>query len=242
MSARNSMNNITLVYPYYNNPETLAHHAQHWATLPRWMNDALRIRVIDDGSSAPAAEVLAPTSATTELYRIKVDKPWNQHGARNLAAHVATSDEDWLLMVDMDILVPEPVVSYLLQAKLDSRVHYTFRRDRADGRPWKPAFNVFLATKRSFWNAGGYDEDFCGSYGGDGFFVRALRRVAPAVPLNQSLIALNDFVSDCSTSILGRHASEFRDEYARRVEAKRAAGPDAFMPRNPLRFEWERVW
>ena len=237
-----SMNSLTLIYPYYCNPDTLAYHARHWASLPRWVRQVLHVRVVDDGSPIPAERVLANERTNTELYRIKKDKPWNQHGARNLGAHVAVSDDDWLLMTDMDMFVPEQVVCYLLQARLDGRVHYTFRREAADGRIWKPHFNTFLVTKRNFWKAGGYDEDFCGSYGGDGLFVKALKRVAPAVPLSQTLIGLSNHITDCNTSAFGRKDSEYRREYLRRLEAKVAMGPGGLLPRDPLRFDWERVW
>lgn len=235
-------NKITLIYPYYDNPVTLAYHAAHWIALSRKVLDEVRIRVVDDGSPAsPASDVLAVAREITELYRIKVDIPWNWMGARNLGAHVANPD-DWLLFVDMDIFVPESVLCYLLGAKLDHRVHYTFRRIHADGRPVRPGFNIFMTTARNFWRVGGYDEDFAGTYGGDEYFFQALKRFAPAVLLDQTLVALNLLIHDSTTHTLGRQGSKYREEYFHRVAVKRSRGPEAFIPENPLRFEWERVW
>lgn len=238
------MNEITLVYPYYRNSETLLYQAQHWVTLPRWMNAQLKVRVIDDGSprEESAQEVLsAPVhlyGAVTELYRIKEDKPWNQHGARNLGAYVAPHEDDWLLMTDMDIVVPEAVLCFLLQGRLDRDAHYFFGREFADGRPDKSHCNSFLVTKKNFWAAGGYNEDFCGTYGGDGIFTRALERISQRIDLSgQKLLGLNDTIDDCSTRGLGRKDTDFHREYLRRRDATRNQ-----PARNPLRFEWERIW
>jgi hypothetical protein len=238
------MNDITLVYPYYRNPETLLYQAQHWVTLPHWMNAHLKVRVIDDGSppEESASSVLTPPvhlhGAVSELYRILEDKPWNQHGARNLGAHVAPHADDWLLMTDMDIVVPEAVLCFLLQCRLDRDAHYFFGREFADGRPDKPHCNSFLVTKKNFWAAGGYNENFCGTYGGDGIFTRALERVSQRVDLNgQKLLGLNDTIEDCSTRGLGRKDTEFHHEYLRIRDATRNQ-----PPHSPLRFTWERVW
>ncbi len=237
------MNNITLVYPYYRNPNTLLYQAQHWCTLPHWMNAHLRVRVIDDGSPAEesAQSVLLPPvhlhGAVSELYRIKEDIPWNNHGARNLGAFVAPSEDDWLLLTDMDIMVPETVLCHLVQCDLDRRNHYFFGREFADGRPDKPHCNSFLVTAGNFWKAGGYNEDFCGAYGGDGIFTRALERVSPRVDLSQKLLGLNGAILDCDTQGLGRKDTWFHREYIRRRDATRNQPPT-----NPLRFTWERIW
>lgn len=233
------MNQVTLVYPYYKNPSTLNHHVALWNALPRWMSAALAIRVIDDGTQPPADQpdhLLEMCTVPNQLYRILEDKPWNQHGARNLGAAVAPNDDDWLLMTDMDIVVPEEVLCYILQVPLDRRLHYFFGRRFADGRPDKPHCNSFLVTKKNFWAAGGYDERFCGTYGGDGIFTRALERVSARVDLPHKLLGLNDMIHDCSTRGLGRKDSEFHDEYIRRRDEFRGAPPLT------LQFQWERVW
>lgn len=234
------MNNITLVVPYYRNPVTLHAQAQHWCTLPHWMNAQFKVRLVDDCSPEPAADVLRShpelNGAVSELYRVEVDRPWGQHAARNLGAHVAR-DDDWLLMTDMDIQVPEATLCYLLQCSLDRRNHYFFGREFADGRDDKPHCNSFLVTKGNFWAAGGYDEDFCGTYGGDGMFTRALKRVSPRVDLSQKLLGLNDTIADCSTRDFGRKETEFHREYIRRRDARRNQPPI-----RPLQFAWHRVW
>ncbi len=240
------MNEITLVYPYYRNPQTLLEQYDRWAALPHWMHSQFKVRLIDDGSpkgERPETVLYLHARQDTrfvplEIYRILEDKPWNQHGARNLGAHVASHDDAWLLMTDMDIVVPEPVLCFLLQSRLDRDAHYFFGREFADGRPDKSHCNSFLVTKKNFWLAGGYNEDFCGTYGGDGIFTRALERVSHRVDLvGQKLLGLNDTIDDCSTRGLGRKDSEFHAEYIRRRDATRNQ-----PAHSPLRFEWERVW
>lgn len=232
------MNEITLVYPYYCNPTTLELQVEHWSKLPHWMAAHLNVRIIDDGSPEPAKGHLKRIGVPIQLYRIKEDKPWNQHGARNLGAHVAPSSDDWLLMTDMDIVVPETALCFLLQSRLDRDAHYFFGREFADGRPDKPHCNSFLVTKKNFWAAGGYNEDFCGTYGGDGIFTRALERVSQRIDLGGvKLLGLNDTIEDCSTRGLGRKDTEFHHEYIRRRDATRNQ-----PAHSPLRFEWERVW
>lgn len=235
------MNEITLVYPYYRNPSTLNYQVARWNDLPHWMHAQLTVRVVDDGTPDHAEQpnhILEHCRVPTQLYRILKDKPWNQHGARNLGAHVAPHDDDWLLLTDMDIVVPETVLCFLLQGRLDRDAHYFFGREFADGRPDKSHCNSFLVTKKNFWAAGGYNEDFCGTYGGDGIFTRALERISQRVDLSgQKLLGLNDTIEDCSTRGLGRKDTDFHREYLRRRDATRNQ-----PPRNPLRFEWERVW
>lgn len=230
------MNNITLVMPYYRNPNTLRKQVAHWNSLPHWMHAQLTVRIVDDASPEPAEPILRGCKVPTELYRVAVDRPWGQHGARNLGAHAAAHDDDWLLMTDMDILVPEPVLCYLLQCQLDRRNHYFFGREFLDGREPKSHCNSFLVTKKNFWAAGGYEERFCGTYGGDGIFTRALEKVSFREDLSQKLIGLNDTISDCSTQGLGRKNTELHHEYLRRRDAFRGQPPIV------LKFDWARVW
>jgi hypothetical protein len=239
------VNDIHLIYPYYCNRNMLRHHVACWNKFPHWMHQYLSIHIVDDGSPEQERpdEELRELKVPNHLARVKVDIPWHQHGARNLAASLMKHDDDWMLMTDMDIGVPESVLCMLLQIRLDRRVHYTFDRRYLDGRPNKPHCNSFLVTKGNYWKAGGYDEDFCGAYGGDGLFLRALAKVAPEHRLSEALIGYDGTVVDANTRGLGRKDTEMHHEYIRRREAKRAAnGGQVPRPERPVRFAWEQVW
>src|SRR5690606_27317244 len=113
-------NDITLVVPYYRNPNMLLEQAGYWAAYP----PGLRVVVVDDGSPEPAADVL-PADCLARVYRIDVDLPWNRNGARNLGSHVA--ETRWLLHVDVDHVLPPSSAAALLHRPLDPRCWYRFK-------------------------------------------------------------------------------------------------------------------
>ena len=236
------MNHVVLVYPYYRNPRMLELQVNHWNTLAAsyMFSRHVSLILVDDASPEPAEPILASCTLPYELYRINENIPWNQHGARNLGAQVARSDDSWLLMTDMDILVPTETLSALVVNPLDPCSHYTFERSFVDRREPKSHCNTFLVTRRNYWAVGGYDEDFCGSYGGDGIFLRALEQIAPRRHLLLPVIGYNDVIEDCSTRDWGRKNTEFHQEYLRRRGVKKSS-KEGLTPKNPLRFTWKRV-
>ena len=234
------MNYITLVYPYYRNPEMLKRQVQHWNEVAAVLGNFVRVNLIDDASPEPAEPIFRDCVLKKGLWRINENIPWNQHGARNLGAKVSGKDCEWLFMTDMDIVVPIDTLSALVNSPLDKGKHYTFERCFVDGRPPKYHCNTFLVTRGNYWKAGGYDEDFCGAYGGDGIFLRALARIAPRQHMFVRVLGYNDTIADCSTREWGRKETEFHKEYLRRRDEKKAK-PDGLAPKNPLRFTWSRV-
>src|SRR5690606_20832300 len=97
------------------------------------------------------------------------DRPWHQHAARNLGAQEAAAP--WLLLTDMDHVLTAGAAGSLLKrlGRLDHRTAYFLHRIEAttleptlgrDNKP-KPHPNSFVMTRDLFWEAGGYDEDFC---------------------------------------------------------------------------------
>src|SRR5690606_18666457 len=102
---------------------------------------------------------------TIRIYRIGVDIPWNQDGARNLGAKEAK--HPWLFLCDMDHALPARTLKWLLD-HVQTGYCYTFQRlDAPDmnptldesGRP-KPGHNIYALEKRIFWKIGGYDESY----------------------------------------------------------------------------------
>lgn len=243
------MKHITLVMPYYLNPVMLAYQYNVWGSYADDVKDKLDIVIVDDGSpDHHAADVPRPNDLPRlSIYRVQVDIPWNQHGARNLGAHVA--EGPWLLMTDMDHVVPEDTLRTLLTLKNERRVYTFFRVDahtmeptcRPDGS-FKAHPNSFALTREAYWNVGGYDEDFCGMYGTDGLFRRRLYSQYKQTPLEDAVIIRygREVIPDASTTTLERRKDgSVKGETRRRMEWKASNGRTKVIA--TLQFPWQRV-
>jgi hypothetical protein len=233
---------FTLCLPYYENPGMLRRQLDCWAAYGPEARAAVDVVVVDDGSPRnPALDVLAGFGGLAlRLYRINENIPWNQHGARNLAAKAAGKGDHWLLMTDMDHLLEPDQAAALAQLKLRPDRHYIFDRITLPSRrPFKRHCNSFLVSRAAYWRTGGYDEDYCGTYGGDGPFLRFLRSEAPEAHSGARLLRVpREVEPDASTTEWGREGP-MKDEYRARQKAKNKSG-DAH-PKDPLRFTWSRV-
>jgi hypothetical protein len=241
---------LTLVVPYYRNPVMLARQCQGWATWPEKYKRRLKVILVDDGSPEPAADVERPEGLPEiSIYRVTEDRPWHQHAARNLGAHVA--GEGWMLLTDMDhVLTAESgrlIMKSIDKGRLEPSAIYMLDRVEADtgeptrddrGNP-KPHPNSFVVTRETFWRIGGYDEDYCGIYGTDGLFKQRAFNIAARKHLKIPLVRYwRDLVPDASTDAPRK---EGRDPGARRrVAAEKAARGEADTVKT-LQFPWERV-
>jgi hypothetical protein len=232
--------------PYYNNGKMLdTHITEYWSKYSPEVRQNLRVIIVDDGSTQDPAEnhLKGPMPVPVTLYKVMKDIPWNQHGARNLGFHVAR--EGWCLATDMDHAVPNEFLEKVMSEPLADGCFYTFNRELANGEPnngekGKSHKNSFLIEKNTFWNGGGYDEDFCGTYGGDSWFRASLERVALHVhrsDLNFIRYTATE-VQDCSTTQFSRQGKS-RDDFKRIFDRKRRSGKN--KPVSPLRFPWKKV-
>lgn len=234
------MNSFSFVIPYYRNPEMLKLQVENWNLYPEWIRDQVRVILIDDCSPEPAEPIFRKCELRKSLYRINEDIVFNAHGARNLGAKVIGKDDAWGLYTDMDIMFPVAAVERILSKKWNAGRHYTFEREFVDGRPRKYHCNSLLMIRSAYWSVGGMDEDFCGSYGGDGIFHRALERGTPRQHWDDVVcLGFNGTVADCSTRDLDRQGP-LKKEYLRRRDEKKAK-PHGLEPKNPLRFTWDRI-
>lgn len=232
----------------------LARQLREWAEYPEHVRRHFRFVVVDDGSPTHPAEC----PPWVHLYRIDTDIPWNQHGARNLAAQ--ESPDPWLLMLDIDhVLTAENAARLIEHDDVQSHEWYRFPRERIgaadDTRtkdlslrgidptlsrvPVNPHCNSFLVSREAYWRAGGYNEDFCGTYGGDTEFLRELRHAAgDPVELSDVWLQVHtrDSVSDANIAGLNRDPAPFR---ARLAWAKRANMVKGHPPY--CRFPWRRI-
>lgn len=238
--AEKPQREITLINPYYLNPGMLQRQYAHLAGLPEDVRSRLRYIVVDDGSPAdPAVKPAEPLGlGGFALYRIEVDVRWNWIACRNLA--VAHAKTDWVLMTDIDHMLPEATARRILDGKLDPRRAYRFSRvDDPDMTPYKPHPNSWLMTRKAFERVGGYDERFSGFYGSDGEFRDRIKKtLGEPVMLSEPLIRVpREVTPDASTTTYGRKEEQDRAGIAAaRARIAKEGGA-------PLRgsFPWSRV-
>lgn len=239
------MTPFTLVMAYYDNPSMLFHQISKWTGLPPKIREAMHVIVVDDGS--PRWPALSPVSkaagwadeiASFQLFRMKEDVPWNQDACRNLGVrHAQTA---WVLLTDMDHVVPEETWLRLMGHKLGKHTVYRFGRVSApEMQPYKLHPNSWAMRSKTFWKCGGYDEALAGNYGTDGDFGKRLAAVAEIQDLPEVLIRYpREVIPDASTTTLQRKLPQHKANVCRMVAA-RSADPN-WRPR-VLSFPFERV-
>jgi predicted glycosyltransferase involved in capsule biosynthesis len=140
--------------------------------------------LVDDGSEPSLANICAgvPKSFAFRLHETCDRRPWTQPRARNIGASLARADR--LLFFDIDHIVTANVVETCLRYQGD-KLHWLRRpgvldqcgrivTDRAVLRDYgftndAPSVhaNSFMIRRQLFEDMSGYDERFCGRYGGD---------------------------------------------------------------------------
>lgn len=209
---------LSVIVTYYSQPEMLARQAAEWKGYP----EGVEVIVVDDGSRIPAK------ADGCSIYRVTEDIPWHQDGARNLGAHVAL--HEWLLLLDIDHVLPAEAAQALLRRLSELRTMSAFRPSRrlvSGAHRLNPAANIWLIRREDFWRVGGYDERLCGSYGTDLEFRPRLRRTLKELPAPVTLdVYTRDVIADAATAGLDRAV----------VQPPKLAGPPEV-----LGFEWSRV-
>ncbi len=261
---------LAVVMPYYRNPRMLRRQLIVWRD--EWSADLkqdVEVVLVDDGSpddnAADAISSMWQGDRTglpmMSVYRVMEDRPWHQHGARNLGAHVTKAK--WLLMTDMDHVVPHSTLAetmcmipscgkndVLTFGRVDAPATLTWKADhwpefdrtrREDGT-LKPHVNSFVVTRERYWKLGGYDEDFCGVYGTDKlwrdklFGGGAVERHLDYAPL---IRVGREVIDDASTRGVKRKI-EGRNAFKKAVTVRKIVEGRAGKPLT-LNFPWERV-
>ena len=218
------MRKVTLVLAYYENPSMLERQYAVLRALPEELRAWISLTVVDDGS--PDSPARAPMEslgiASFELYRVDVDVRWNQDACRNIGAHHARAD-GWLLLTDMDHLVPEATWRRVIQGRLDRSIVYRFSRvSEPELQPYKPHPNTWLLTRRLYVTVGGYDERFAGWYGTDADFRDRITPRAKAVEILPEVIIRvpREVTPDASTTRYERKSAEDVENIRRILHAR----------------------
>ena len=233
------MKHVTLIFPYYENPTMLEKQLENIAAYPQELRDHLQLIVVDDGSPDHPARIKGDPGCEFAVYRCKVDVRWNWMFCRNLGADRAR--HSWLMMTDIDHMIPEATMRTLICDEHDKTCVYRFSRVRAPTmEKYHPHPNSWFLTRKMFDRIGGYDERFAGWYGSDGDFRHRAEETARAVYILPDVLILypREVIPDASTTRYGR--KEPKDhENLQRIRRERAQDPDPRPKR--LTFPWERV-
>jgi glycosyltransferase involved in cell wall biosynthesis len=236
---------LSLIMAYYDNPTMLKKQFETIAGYPKPVRDCLEYIVVDDGSPRyPAKDVPSPVRSVAlglhgfSLFRIKVDVRWNQDAARNIGVH--ESKGDWLLLTDMDHLVPLNTMDRVMTMHLDPKLVYQFSRVSAPTMKWYKHHPNSWLMHRTMWDAiGGYDERFAGYYGTDGEFRERVWKHAYIEPLPFDLIRVpREVIADASTTTYARKTPTDK-ERIRSIATERNK-EHGWKPRT-LSFAYERV-
>jgi len=235
------MRSITLIMAYYENAGMLEKHLETFSRYPVEVQENLHVIIVDDGSPNAPAMHTVPKNVSHEtkfelsVFRMGEDIPWNQDACRNLGVLHATSD--WIMLTDMDHLVPAETMLELMQGEFHAEDVYRFARVSApDMAPYKPHPNSWFMHRGMYENIGGYDERLAGYYGTDGDFSTRMKEFCRAVvDIKPYLIRVpRSVIPDASTTTLTRKSPEDR-EMIKQIRTQRG---NARPLRN--RFKWYR--
>lgn len=236
------MNRISICFPYYLNAGMLAQQYEAIRTYGKEHKANIEVIVVDDGSPRDfAADVFRPDGLPRlRIFRMDEDVRWNQDACRNLAASQA--EHEWLLLTDIDHVIPAQTIRRLCEMKLNPGTAYKFSRVSApDLSPYKPHPNSWLMTRTLYDRVGGYDERFAGYYGTDAMFRDGINRIAPIVLLKDTIIRFpREVIPDASTTTYTRK-EDWDGENIRRIKSEIAALPAKDQRPKRGRFSWSQV-
>jgi hypothetical protein len=258
---------VTFFIIYYNNVDYLAQQIDSWLHFSEISKKRTQFLIIDDGSAVSyrAIDYLNANKAVViggsidlQIYEVDQDLVWNIGGARNLGFWVTPTE--WVFLSDSDIVVRASTMEYVLELydrSTPQTIFKNFHRLRADKITTKPHPAVMLITKKSYWKAGGCDEDFIGNYGYTDvhFFHRAeamksaitieyiekemkARPVAPIEELPDEVVCPAEL--KCLATYKGVKPVKDASINAKLMKQKikgRMAWSKEYM-----RFTWRRVW
>jgi hypothetical protein len=244
------MRPLTFICAFYENPGMLREQQRCWRSYPDDMKAHFDAIVVDDCSpTRPALPAVEETGIHSfRLFRTGVDVRWNWLFGRNLGVSVAGTD--WVLLTDIDHVLPVETCQSLMTADLDEANVYRLSRvdaprpspfALAECAPYKPHPNTWLMTRNMFDRIGGYDERLSGCYGTDGEFRDRVNKASKAVVMRTEVMIRypREIIADASTVGLTRKNDPVNDEELRRRREARALERN-WRPKR-LTFPWEQL-
>lgn len=218
------MSLVTVIVPYYNQPEMLRFQLANWLAYDQPTLDKFEFIVVDDGSAIRPLQAIQGDNYLREnirelplrIFRIDEDIPWNRGEARNIGWKEARTA--WIFQMDADHVLEPPAATELVdwftaldRPSPDPRDWYRFRRFRVgaadhtrnkDDLPRdakygeiKPHIDSYLCTRARYEAAGGYNLAFSGCLGGGTPFLHQMQDLGPA-SLAPPEISLNVLTTD----------------------------------------------
>jgi predicted glycosyltransferase involved in capsule biosynthesis len=175
------MKQLSLIVSVLESYEVVRRQLLH---LSRVLPQECELILIDDGSSPSLKSFCDGVNKGFDFTLCETNdrRPWTQPKARNIGASLARSDK--LLFFDIDHVVTENVLAECIQNESD-KLHWIRRPAILDHNGFvvtdklpllehglssnEPSVhaNSFMIRRPIFELLGGYDERFCGQYGGD---------------------------------------------------------------------------
>lgn len=113
------MTPTTLVMAYYENASMLQRHYALIRSLPDVLKQHMGVVVVDDGSPTKPA-FAEEIGCGLQVYRMAKDVRWNQDACRNIG--VSHAETSWVLMTDMDHLVPWHTWQVVIRGSYDENI------------------------------------------------------------------------------------------------------------------------
>jgi len=169
---------LSIIIPVLNSPEIVRRSLLHYDKMS--LSDDVEILYIDDGSDPPVSGVCKGLS----IYQTNDFRDWTWALARNFGAKKAKGE--YLLMTDLDYIIPKNVIEYARNFKgdrlrfkrefgvldehgnftqdVETLLSYGLLPERIPKRGVKmpPHPNNFCIRKDLYWEMGGYREDRVG--------------------------------------------------------------------------------
>lgn len=222
---------ISVICPWYHNADIVKYQLNVWNNYPEELKAQTCFILVDDGS--PVTLEMPVVDLNLTLARVKQDIPWNQPGARNLGAYLATTE--FLLFTDIDHEITVDALRKALTIEKRRDTVYLFRRV-CDGMIINPHPCSFVIHRNVFDGLGGFDEDFSGHRGHDDSMLRSLmERDLKSACINEVLIAHKEAMTTC----LERDDRVNTRLLKSKIEAVRNG---TYMNGKRLRFDWELVY
>jgi hypothetical protein len=146
------------------------------------------------------------------------------------------AEGEWVIASDIDHLLTAEGLERVLSMEKDPDAVYYFSRRKEDESVKHPHPNSFLIRRKTFWDVGGYDEDFCGHYGkGDLFLRTQFERACTIVKLEQpALIEIDNGATP------GLNRMTRRNRWLAKWK-RFQFGRGKYRNGRTLRFEWDIV-